>query len=69
MLLTLNGWQMSVDDKLKYDCFMQLGKVNCIPPLNTKTTEETVQDYERAKDGGSVPAYYVNVMEHLTDLN
>ena len=28
-----------------------------------------MQDYERAKEGGSVPAYYVNVMEHLTDLN
>ena len=39
LLLTLNGWQMTVDDKLKFECFKRLGKVRCVPPLNTKTTE------------------------------
>jgi hypothetical protein len=39
-----------------------------VPPLNIKSTEQTHIDYELSKKGEEIPAYYLNVLEELADV-
>ena len=73
-LVTVDAWFVKLSEKLKFQCFRELATVKFSPELNTKTTEQTAVDLEKAKkkrgkELDDLGSYYINVAEELNDFD
>ena len=73
-MLTVDAWFVNLTEKLKFQCFKELATVKFSPDLNMKSTEQTVEDLEKARKKKNkkledLGSYYINVAEELNDFD
>lgn len=72
ILRSSKNWFLQISEALKMRCLEELSTTKFVPKLNLKDTEETHEDYKKLKSKSAkkeVEAYYLNIVEELTDFN
>ena len=74
ILRSSKNWFLQIPEQLKQKCMEELSTTKFAPKLNFKDAEETHEDYKKLQSKNKkikkeVEAYYLNVLEELTDFN